>query len=130
MENTLKLILSELKEMRSDIDVLKDGQHGLAQNQREMQSDISVLKAGQTKLELSQQEIHADIVEVKEGVEKLNQNIIDSLSVYTEKIVDHVDDKTAALNKRVLILRRSSSGLVGSDFFISLSFIYIFHTYR
>ncbi|MGM0875280.1 MAG: hypothetical protein ACQEWV_10840 [Bacillota bacterium] len=54
---------------------------------KEMRSDISELKHGQKRLE--------------DGQERLQKNLIDSLGAYTEKIVDHVDDKTEVLNKRV-----------------------------
>jgi archaellum component FlaC len=41
------------------------------------------------------------INELKSGQEQLQKNLIVSLGNYTEKIVEHVDDKTGALNKRV-----------------------------
>ncbi|MGM0867534.1 MAG: hypothetical protein ACQEWF_23035 [Bacillota bacterium] len=66
MEEILKQILNELKEIRVD---------------------INELKQGQSRLEV--------------GQEELQKNLIDSLGLYTEKIVDHVDDKTEVLNKRV-----------------------------
>jgi hemerythrin-like domain-containing protein len=65
--------ISELKEMRSDVNELKE--------------DVRELKEGQKRLE--------------EGQERLQKNLIHSLGSYTEKIIDHVDDKTAALNRRV-----------------------------
>lgn len=54
---------------------------------KEIRSDISELKQGQERLE--------------DGQLQLQKNLIDSLGAYTEKIVEHVDDKTAALNRRV-----------------------------
>ncbi|OIJ20769.1 hypothetical protein BKP45_08190 [Anaerobacillus alkalidiazotrophicus] len=66
MEEILKQMLNELKEIKSD---------------------IGELKKGQVRLEV--------------GQEKLQKNLIDSLGSYTEKIVEHVDDKTEVLNKRV-----------------------------
>lgn len=45
--------------------------------------------------------IEKDVKEIKAGQEQLQKNIIESLGQYTERIADHVDDKTAALNKRV-----------------------------
>ncbi|MFD1739417.1 hypothetical protein ACFSCX_23330 [Bacillus salitolerans] len=73
MEEVLKQILIELKEMKSDI--------------HEIRVDIGDLKQGQARLEI--------------GQEKLQKNLIESLGAYTEKIADHVDDKTEVLNKRV-----------------------------
>ncbi|RUQ30595.1 hypothetical protein ELQ35_06355 [Peribacillus cavernae] len=66
--------------MRSDIT-------DLTQGQKKMRSDINDLKHGQKRLEA--------------GLERLQKNIVVSISEYTEKIVDYVDDKTEALNKRV-----------------------------
>ena len=65
MEEILKQILNELKEIRVD---------------------IYELKQGQNRLEV--------------GKEKLQRNLVDSLGLYTDKIVDHIDDKTEVLNKR------------------------------
>nr|WP_304216834.1 hypothetical protein [Fredinandcohnia onubensis] len=35
------------------------------------------------------------------GQEKLQKNLIESLGNYTEKIAEHVDNQTSALNKRI-----------------------------
>ncbi|WP_407268275.1 hypothetical protein [Radiobacillus sp. PE A8.2] len=52
-----------------------------------IKTDIGVLKTGQARIESGQQ--------------KLQQNLIESLGSYTEKITEHVDDKTEVLNKSV-----------------------------
>ncbi|MFJ5763620.1 hypothetical protein ACIQAA_31930 [Neobacillus sp. NPDC093182] len=54
---------------------------------KEIRVDINELKQGQNRLEV--------------GQEKLQKNLVDSLGLYTDKIVDHIDDKTEVLNKRV-----------------------------
>lgn len=54
---------------------------------KDIKTDIGELKTGQTRLEIGQQ--------------KLQQNLIENLGTYTEKITEHVDDKTEVLNKRV-----------------------------
>jgi hemerythrin-like domain-containing protein len=87
MEETLKLVLSELKEMRSDMNGLKEDVSELKQGQKRLEEDLSELKQGQERLE--------------EGQKRLQQNLIDSLGSYTEKIIEHVDDKTEVLNRRV-----------------------------
>lgn len=76
MEEILKQILNELKEARADINELK-----------EVRADINELIQGQNRLEV--------------GQEKLQKNLVDSLGLYTDKIVDHIDNKTEVLNKRV-----------------------------
>ncbi len=54
---------------------------------KEIKTDIGDLKMGQARLEVGQQ--------------KLQQNLIESLGTYTDKISEHFDDKTEVLNKRV-----------------------------
>lgn len=73
MEDTLIQILSELKNMRSDINDIKKGQ----------------------------QNLEAGLERVEAGLNSLQENLVDSLGMYTEKIVEHVDNKTEVLNKRV-----------------------------
>ena len=82
----MKTDISELKGMKSDISELK-GMKTEISELKGMKTDISELKTGQTRLEVGQQ--------------KLQQNLIESLGTYTEKISEYVDDKTEALNKRV-----------------------------
>ena len=52
-------------------------------------------------IEIDVKDIKKDVKDIKTEQEKLQKNIIESLGQYTEKIADHVDDKTAVLNKRV-----------------------------
>jgi hemerythrin-like domain-containing protein len=52
-------------------------------------------------IEINVKDLNKDVKDIKTGQEKLQKNIIESLGQYTEKIADHVDDKTAVLNKRV-----------------------------
>lgn len=87
MEETLIQILSELKHMRIDINELKQGQQNL--------------EAGQKRLEAQQQTLEAGLERVENGMQNLQENLVDSLGLSTEKIVQHVDNKTEVLNKRV-----------------------------
>ncbi|MGB3259800.1 hypothetical protein [Paenisporosarcina sp.] len=87
MEETLKQILSELKNMRNDINDLKLGQQNL--------------EAGQRSLEVGQQNLEAGLDRVEIGLKGLQENLVDCLGLYTEKIVEHVDNKTEVLIKRV-----------------------------
>lgn len=80
VEEVLKQILNGIQEMRVGMNDLKLGQNGL-------EVDIKDLKQGQNRLEI--------------GQEKLQKNLVDSLGFYTDKIVEHIDDKTEAFNKRV-----------------------------
>jgi hemerythrin-like domain-containing protein len=51
------------------------------------------------------------VKDIKTGQEQLQKNIIESLGQYTERIANHVDDKTAVLNKRVYNVETEIQGL-------------------
>jgi chaperonin cofactor prefoldin len=80
MEDTLKQILMELQNMRQE---LQNVSHRL------------------DNLEQGQKEIRLELNELKKGQEQLQKNIIDNMGLYNKKILEYVDDKTEALNKRV-----------------------------
>jgi chaperonin cofactor prefoldin len=80
MEETLKQILVEMKTMNHRLDGMEKRFDGV-------DSRLASLEIGQKRL--------------GEGQAKLQKNLVDSLGSYTEKIVDYVDNKTEALNKRV-----------------------------
>lgn len=71
MEETLKLILNELKE-------LKEGQ-------QELRKDVSDLKVGQ-------QDLRKDVTSIKD-------NLINGLGPYFEQIEKHIDIKTKELKE-------------------------------
>lgn len=81
MNEVLKEILrsvlkEELQPIHTDIQGLK--------------RDVDSLKEGQRHLQ--------------NGQEQLQKNIVQHLGDFTEKIAQHVDDQTAALNKRVFVI--------------------------
>jgi len=80
MEEILRQMLSEIKEMRVDINELR-------KDTNELKKDTYELREGQKRLEA--------------GQEKLQKNLVESIGLYTDKIVDYVDDRTEVLNKRV-----------------------------
>jgi len=59
------------------------------------------LEVGQKRLESHQQTLEAGLERVENGIQNLQEKLVDSLVLYTEKIVQHVDNKTEVLNKRV-----------------------------
>ena len=97
-QQQLRSDFNELKEgqqqLRSDVNKLQEGQQKLETGQQQLRSDFSELKEGQLQLQ-------SDVTEIKLGQERLQKNIIDSIGTYTEKIAEHVDNRTDALNKRV-----------------------------
>ncbi|MBT2641952.1 hypothetical protein J7I80_06930 [Bacillus sp. ISL-41] len=80
--------------MEVDIKDLKQGQNGL-------EVDIKDLKQGLYRLEVDIKDLKQGQNRLEIGQEKLQKNLVDSLGFYTDKIVEHIDDKTEALNKRV-----------------------------
>ena len=94
MEEVLKQILNGIQEMRVGMNDLKLGQNGL-------EVDIKDLKQGQNGLEVDIKDLKQGQNRLEIGQEKLQKNLVDSLGFYTDKIVEHIDDKTEAFNKRV-----------------------------
>jgi len=115
VEETLIQILSELKNIRIDINDLKQGQQNLESGQKvlevgqqNLESGQKVLEvgqqkleAGQKKVEAQQQTLEAGLDRVENDIQNFQENLVNSLGLYTEKIVQHVDNKTEVLNKRV-----------------------------
>jgi len=66
-----------------------------------IERDFNDLKTGQEKFQRDLNGVKTGLNELKIGQEKLQKNLIESLGAYTEKIAEHVDHKTEALNKRV-----------------------------
>lgn len=78
--------VSELKEMRADVNELKNMREDM-EDLKVIRADLNDLKEGQNRLEI--------------GQEKLQKNLIASLGLYTDKIVEHFDASSEVLNKRV-----------------------------
>lgn len=92
MNNELKELLrsvlkEELEPIHNRLDTIEDDVKKIENNVKEIENDVK--------------KIESNVKEIKTGQGQLQKNIIESLGQYTEKIADHVDDKTAALNKRV-----------------------------
>ncbi|WP_010531392.1 hypothetical protein [Lentibacillus jeotgali] len=87
MEETLNQILSELKGLRTGLDGVRTDITDIRTDMTDIRTDITDLKQGQKRIE--------------DGQERLQKNLVASLGDYTEKIIDHFDDKTDALNNRV-----------------------------
>jgi uncharacterized phage infection (PIP) family protein YhgE len=119
MEETLKLILSELIELKEGQEALNTNVSSLSEAQQEMKQDISSLKEGQealntnvsslnkaqqemkqniSNLNEAQQEMKQNISSVKEGQQELKkdvlsikENLINGLGPYFEQIEKHID---------------------------------------
>lgn len=62
---------------------------------------LNELQKTNNSLDSLEKQLGSGIAELKAGQETLQKSLIKTLGVYTDKIVEHVDDKTAPLNKRV-----------------------------
>ncbi|WP_044748438.1 hypothetical protein, partial [Bacillus alveayuensis] len=89
------------KQLSERLDNLENGQKQLSERLDNLENSQKQLNERLDSLEQGQKEIRFELVELKKGQEQLQKNLIDSLGAYTEKIVEYVDDKTSALNKRV-----------------------------
>jgi hypothetical protein len=96
MEDTLKLILTEMKEIRNDISDIKNVQGALTSNQEEFKKQQFILIAGQKRIE--------------NKLDKLNTNVITSMGDYTDKIIHHFDDTAQVLNKRIFKVETELEG--------------------
>ncbi|ANX11391.1 hypothetical protein ABE41_005180 [Fictibacillus arsenicus] len=96
MEDTLKLILTEMKEIRNDINDIKNVQGALTSNQEEFKKQQFILIAGQKRIEYK--------------LDKLNTNVITSMGDYTDKIIHHFDDTAQVLNKRIFKVETELEG--------------------
>jgi chromosome segregation ATPase len=115
VERLMEQILFELKEMRVDLNEVKQGQ-------KQLESDIRELRAGQEQLEsdvrelhLGQQQLKSDVrtlqkavAELQEGqarveqtIDKLSQNIIDNLAPYFDTITHHIDERYEEINEKL-----------------------------
>ena len=81
---------TDISNIKSDVSTLK--------------SDVSNMKSGMNEMRNELSGLRTDLSELKTGQDRLQQNIIESFGTYTEKISEHVDHKTDALNKRVFNL--------------------------
>jgi protein subunit release factor A len=106
MEQILNQILFEMKNMRADVNELKEVRADVSEL-KEMRADVNDLKNMREDME-DLKVIRADLNDLKEGQkrleigqEKLQKNLITSLELYTDKIVEHFDASTEVLNKRV-----------------------------
>ncbi len=91
LKEILRSVLKEeLQPIHSDIQGLKRDVDSLKSDVHEVKRDVDSLKEGQRHLQ--------------NGQEQLQKNIVQHLGDFTEKIAQHVDDQTAALNKRVFVI--------------------------
>lgn len=92
---TLRSVLKEeLIPVNKRFDIIERDLNEVKNGQEQFRRDLNVVKTGQ-------EQFQRDLNEVKTGLEKLHKSLIESLGEYTEKIAEHVDIKTEALNKRV-----------------------------
>lgn len=82
------MVNKELKEILRS--VLKEELQPIHSDIQGLKRDVDSLKEGQRHLQ--------------NGQEQLQKNIVQHLGDFTEKIAQHVDDQTAALNKRVFVI--------------------------
>jgi uncharacterized phage infection (PIP) family protein YhgE len=101
----IKVIRSVLKEEFEPIhkrlgDIEQDMKY-LTTGQTKLGNDVIDLKNGQVKLGHKAAMIEQSINELKNEQKENHKSVIRYLGDYSEKITDHFDNKTDALNKRV-----------------------------
>ena len=104
MEETLKLILNELKELKEGQLKLEEGQANLEKGQIKLEDGQANLEKGQIKLEEGQVNLEKGQFKLEEGQQELKidissikNNLIDGLGPYFEHIEKHIDEKTGEI---------------------------------
>ncbi|MEK5037582.1 hypothetical protein [Sporosarcina sp. FSL K6-3457] len=101
MENTLNLILQELKGVNGRLDSLEQGQKALEQGQKALEQRMASVENRMTSLEQGQQEIRKDLAELKESHLELPSGLIDNFGIFNKSIEELIQDRTYTLNKRL-----------------------------
>ncbi|BDG45232.1 hypothetical protein [Saccharococcus caldoxylosilyticus] len=101
MERLMEQILFELKEMRVDLNEVK-------QSQKQLESDVRELRASQKQLESDVRTLQEAVAELQEGqarveqtIGKLSQSIIDSLAPYFDQITQHIDERYEEIHDKL-----------------------------
>lgn len=85
MEETLKLILKEVKELNV--------------GQQDLSKDVTRLKEGQLELSKDVMRLNEGQQELRKDVSSINDNLINGLGPYFEHIEKHIDEKTSQLKE-------------------------------
>ncbi|KJE31316.1 hypothetical protein K1I48_17840 [Bacillus licheniformis] len=99
MNTELKYMLqSVLKEELSPINQRLDG---IDKRFKEIDGRLNKVENRLNAMDKRLNRLETDIDELKRGQERLPKTIIENIGQFTENIVEHADDKAAALNDRV-----------------------------
>jgi outer membrane murein-binding lipoprotein Lpp len=115
MERLMEQILFELKEMRVDLNEVKQSQKQLESDvrelrasQKQLESDVRELRASQKQLESDVRTLQETVAELQEGqarveqtIGKLSQSIIDSLAPYFDRITQHIDERYEEIHDKL-----------------------------
>jgi chromosome segregation ATPase len=112
LKEELDPVHKRLGVIEQNVEEIKTGQKKLENDVGELKNDVNELKTGQKKLEndFSQldQAVRELSVEQKEG----HKSVIRYLEDFSEKITNHFDNKTDALNKRVFTVETEIQRLI------------------
>ena len=86
--DTLMLILSELRDIKSDISGLHQNVKKLEQGQNELQLDVKGLQQGQERLEQGQNELKQNLATVLEAINFVQHNEQEHFEVLSNKVLE------------------------------------------
>jgi chromosome segregation ATPase len=108
IDQDLKYLTTGQTKLGNDVIELKTGQTKLGNHVTELKTGqtklgnhVIELKTGQTKLWHKAAMLEQAFNELKNEQKENHKSVIRYLGDYSEKIINHFDDKTDALNKRV-----------------------------
>ena len=104
LKEELNPINERLSVIEKDVVELKQDITGLKQDTATMKNNIAGLKQDVAGLKQETKELKIDIAQIKLNQEKYHKDSVETLGEYTDRITEHFDDHTDALNKRVFDL--------------------------
>lgn len=84
--------------------VLKEELNPINERLSVIEKDVVELKQDVAGLKQETKELKIDIAQIKLNQEKYHKDSVETLGEYTDRITEHFDDHTDALNKRVFDL--------------------------
>jgi uncharacterized protein YoxC len=112
LKEELDPVHKRLGVIEQNVKEIKTGQKKLENDVSELKNDVNGLKTGQKKLENDFSQLDQAVRELNAEQKEGHKCVIRYLEDYSEKITNHFDNKTDALNKRVFTVETEIERLI------------------
>jgi chromosome segregation ATPase len=112
LKEELDPVHKRLGVIEQNVKEIKTGQKKLENDVSELKNDVNGLKTGQKKLENDFSQLDQAVRELSAEQKEGHKCVIRYLEDYSEKITNHFDNKTDALNKRVFTVETEIERLI------------------